>query len=129
MDLIKFTKMGFFGTMHSMNHFLSSSTEHQDDILLKDQSSIRFPRMYQVIMLNDDYTTMDFVILILQDVFFKTAPESQEIMIEVHTKGKSVVGVYTYDVAQTKILQVKELSKKEWFPLSCVLEEEKNNGN
>ena len=111
-----------------MNHFLSSFTEHQDDILLKDQTSIRFPRMYHVVMLNDDYTTMDFVILVLQDVFFKTAPESQEIMIEVHTKGKSVVGVYTYDVAQTKILQVKELAKKEGFPLSCVLEEEKNNG-
>ncbi len=111
-----------------MNHFLSSSIEHQDDILLKDQSSIRFPRMYQVIMLNDDYTTMDFVILVLQDVFFKTAPESQEIMIEVHTKGKSVVGIYTYDVAQTKSLQVKELAKKEGFPLRCVLEEEKNNG-
>lgn len=112
-----------------MNHFFSESTEHQDDLLLKDHTSLRFPRMYNVIMLNDDYTTMDFVIWVLQDVFFKTAPDSQEIMIEVHTKGKSVVGVYTYDVAQTKILQVKELAKKEGFPLTCVLEEERNNGN
>jgi len=93
-----------------------------EEVLLKDK--VKPPSMYHVVMLNDDYTTMDFVIWILQEVFYKSASESQEIMLAVHTKGKCQVGTYTYDVAKSKVIQVKELAKKEGYPLTCDIRED-----
>jgi ATP-dependent Clp protease adaptor protein ClpS len=106
-----------------MTYLNSKLSKSDDELLLRENVTLKEPSLYHVIMLNDDYTSMDFVILILQNIFYKTVSESQNLMIEVHTKGKSIVGTFTYDVAHTKVSQVKEFSKKDGFPLKCIIEE------
>jgi len=81
------------------------------------------PRMFQVILHNDHYTTMDFVVEVLMKVFRKTAAEAIKIMLDVHRKGAGVCGVYTYDIAVTKVAQVHHMAKKDEFPLKCSYEE------
>jgi len=94
--------------------------------ILKNQTNLDFkkPKMYKVILLNDDYTTMDFVVEILITVFHKSAADATRIMLDVHQKGKGVVGVYTYDIARTKIAQVEKLANEREFPLAAVMEPE-----
>ena len=82
------------------------------------------PKMYRVILLNDDYTSMEFVIEVLVGIFHKTAAEATKIMLDVHEKGKGIVGIYTYDIALTKILQTEDAAKSEEYPLKAVMEEE-----
>ena len=81
------------------------------------------PRMFRVILHNDHYTTMDFVVEVLMKVFRKTAAEAIKIMLDVHRKGAGVCGVYTYDIAVTKVAQVHHMAKKDEFPLKCSYEE------
>jgi ATP-dependent Clp protease adaptor protein ClpS len=81
------------------------------------------PRMFRVILHNDHYTTMDFVVEVLMKVFHKTAAEAIKIMLDVHRKGAGVCGVYTYDIAATKVAQVHHMAKKDEFPLKCSYEE------
>jgi ATP-dependent Clp protease adaptor protein ClpS len=81
------------------------------------------PRMFRVILHNDHYTTMDFVVEVLMKVFHKTAAEAIKIMLDVHRKGVGVCGVYTYDIAVTKVAQVHHMAKKDEFPLKCSYEE------
>jgi ATP-dependent Clp protease adaptor protein ClpS len=81
------------------------------------------PKMYRVILHNDDYTTMDFVIDVLISVFHKPAVEAMQIMLDVHKKGKGICGVYTYDIAATKVARVHELAMRGEFPLKSSLEE------
>ncbi|SHO80182.1 ATP-dependent Clp protease adaptor protein ClpS [hydrothermal vent metagenome] len=82
------------------------------------------PSMYKVILHNDDYTTMEFVVMILTNIFHKSTEESEKIMWNIHEKGKGVCGVYTYEIAQTKVEQVLELAKDNEFPLLATMEEE-----
>ena len=82
------------------------------------------PKMYRVILLNDDYTTMDFVVEILMSVFHKDPFEATQIMLDVHQRGKGIVGVYTYDIAKTKVTQVEQLAKEKEFPLGIIMEPE-----
>ena len=84
---------------------------------------IREPKMYRVILHNDDYTTMDFVVEVLIGIFHKPAADATRIMIDVHRKGKGVCGVYTYDIASTRVMLVHQLARKREFPLKCSLEE------
>ncbi len=84
---------------------------------------LREPKMYRVILHNDDYTTMDFVVEILISVFRKPAVEATRIMMDVHHKGKGVCGIYTYDIAATRAARVHQLAQKREFPLKCSLEE------
>ena len=81
------------------------------------------PEKYQVLLHNDDYTTMDFVVEVLMSVFHKSMLESEQIMLTIHHQGKAVCGIYTYEIAQTKVFQVKQLAKKNGFPLLATLEE------
>jgi ATP-dependent Clp protease adaptor protein ClpS len=90
---------------------------------VKNDQEIREPKLYRVILHNDDYTTMDFVIEVLVAVFHKPAAAATKIMLDVHKKGKGICGVYTYDIAATKVDQVNQLAKKWEFPLKCSLEE------
>ena len=83
---------------------------------------VKQPRMYKVVMMNDDYTTMDFVIHVLQKYFHKTYDEANKIMLNVHHKGKDICGLYPYDVAATKVMQVNDYAKKSEMPLKCVME-------
>jgi ATP-dependent Clp protease adaptor protein ClpS len=85
---------------------------------------IKKPGMYRVILLNDDYTTMDFVVEVLVVVFRKSAAEATKIMLDVHEKGRGMVGVYPYDIALTKTMQVEELAREREFPLKTAMEEE-----
>lgn len=85
---------------------------------------VKRPKMYRVILLNDDYTSMEFVIEVLVSIFHKNAAEATKIMLDVHEKGKGIVGVYTYDIALTKILQTEDAAKGKGFPLKAVMEEE-----
>jgi len=85
---------------------------------------IEEPRLYKVVLLNDDYTTMDFVTEILMIIFHKTKDDAVKIMLDVHNKGKGIVGIYSYDIAVTKIKQTEEMAIKNGFPLKAELEEE-----
>ncbi len=82
------------------------------------------PSMYKVILHNDDYTTMEFVVMILSDIFHKSIEQAEKIMWDIHQKGKGVCGVYTHEIAQTKVEQVLELAKDNEFPLLATMEEE-----
>lgn len=82
------------------------------------------PRLYRVLLLNDDYTTMDFVVHILRTVFHKPLIEATRIMLHVHKSGKGLCGVYTREIAETKVELVNELARKNQFPLKCVMEKE-----
>ena len=84
---------------------------------------LREPKMYTVVMHNDDVTTMDFVVEVLVRIFHKTAAEGAEIMMNVHEYGKGVAGVYTYDIAVTKKLQADLMSRERSFPLKLTVEE------
>lgn len=84
---------------------------------------VKEPKMYKVVLHNDHYTTMEFVVEILVSVFHKPAAEATKIMLDVHKKGKGVCGVYTYDVASTRVSIVHDLARKREYPLKCSLEE------
>ena len=78
--------------------------------------------MYKVIMLNDDYTPMEFVVFILEQIFSKSREDATHIMLQVHQKGMGVCGIFTYEIAETKVNRVMELARKEHHPLQCQLE-------
>jgi ATP-dependent Clp protease adaptor protein ClpS len=82
------------------------------------------PSMYKVLMLNDDYTPMEFVVDVLQHIFQKNREEATEIMLHVHQKGVGICGVYTYEVAETKVTQTVDYARKSQHPLQCTLEKE-----
>ena len=86
------------------------------------KNKIKTPNMYKVILINDDFTTMDFVVEILTVVFHKTPAEATKIMLNVHEKGKDLVGIYTYDIANTKVNIVNKMAKMKEFPLKITIE-------
>ncbi|MBE0556366.1 MAG: ATP-dependent Clp protease adaptor ClpS [Proteobacteria bacterium] len=90
---------------------------------VKSDEEIREPKQYRIILHNDDYTTMDFVIEVLVTVFHKPVAEATQIMLDVHKRGKGFCGVYTYDIAATKAAQVHQMAEMREFPLKCSLEE------
>jgi len=94
--------------------------------VVKEENRIKIkkPRMYKVIMHNDDYTTMEFVIKVLTEVFNKDAIEATKIMYDVHKKGIGIAGVYTYDIAKTKLNQAMDMAEKSGFPFKLSMEEE-----
>jgi ATP-dependent Clp protease adaptor protein ClpS len=89
----------------------------------KNEKKLKEPRDYRIILLNDNYTTIDFVVDVLMAVFHKSEVEANRIMLNVHRKGKGVVGQYPFDIAQTKVNQVHSLARQAEFPLRCVIEE------
>ena len=93
------------------------------DPQIKEKSELRSPKSYRVILHNDHYTTMEFVIEILVKIFHKPTREANRIMLDVHRRGSGVCGVYSYDVARTKISQVLALAREQEYPLKCTLEE------
>ena len=91
--------------------------------LLRDEEKLKKPRDYIVILLNDNYTSMEFVIEILKLVFHKNPEEAKRIMLNVHHEGRGVVGIYTWDIATTKANQVHAIAKECDHPLRCIVEE------
>lgn len=94
----------------------------QEDILTTQKTELVYPSMYRVILLNDDYTPMDFVVFVLEQFFDKSPEEARAIMLEVHNRGSGVCGIFTYEIAETKVGQVMDLAQKNQHPLQCTLE-------
>ena len=82
------------------------------------------PQMFKVLLHNDDYTSMDFVVEILMDIFHKTHTQAEQIMLQIHEKDKAICGVYSFEIAQTKAQQVKQRAKQNGFPLLATIEED-----
>ncbi len=93
-------------------------------VVIKTRPKVKKPSLYKVLMLNDDYTPMEFVVHVLEKYFSKTAEEATRIMLHVHQKGVGVCGVFTFEVAETKVNQVMDLARKNQHPLQCTLEKE-----
>ncbi len=93
------------------------------DVKLEPDVVLQEPKMYRVILHNDHYTTMEFVVEVLVKIFHKPAAEAAKIMLDVHKKGKGMCGVYTFDVASTKVSRVHHMARQREFPLKCSLEE------
>jgi ATP-dependent Clp protease adaptor protein ClpS len=91
-------------------------------VVTRTKPKTKKPAMYKVIMLNDDYTPMEFVILVLERFFNKTHEESTQIMLHVHQKGVGVCGVFTFEVAETKVQKVMDLARQHQHPFQCTLE-------
>ena len=89
----------------------------------KDKVKIKKPKDYKVVMYNDDYTTMEFVINILVSVFNKKLMEAEKIMLDVHEKGKGVAGIYSHDIAITKVSTAMRMAKEKGFPFKLTVEE------
>ena len=94
------------------------------EIELEDDLDLQEPKKYKVFLLNDDFSTMDFVIDVLVRVFRKSVDEASIIMLNIHNKGKELCGTYTYEIATTKVAQVKSMAREKGFPLKAIMEEE-----
>jgi len=90
----------------------------------REITELKEPKKYKVYLLNDDYTTMDFVVDVLCEVFHKTYEEAVNIMLTIHKQGKGLCGIYTYEIAETKVDQVHKLARAHEFPLRATMEEE-----
>ena len=93
-------------------------------VATKTRPKVKKPSMYKVLMLNDDYTPMEFVVQVLERFFGKAHEDAIRIMLHVHQRGVGVCGVYTYEVAETKVTQVIDYARKNQHPLQCTLEKE-----
>ncbi len=98
--------------------------ELDDAVITESKQKVEKPPLYKVLLHNDNYTTMDFVVVILITVFHHSEGDAIRIMLQVHHKGMGVAGVFTHEIAETKIAQVTELAKEHEFPLLCTMEEE-----
>ena len=103
-----------------------AGTERRTDgeILERTRQETKKPELFKVLLLNDDYTTMDFVVEILENVFNKAPAEAYRIMMAVHTQGQGLCGVYPFDVAETKVATVVDLARGNGFPLRAAMEPE-----
>jgi ATP-dependent Clp protease adaptor protein ClpS len=93
------------------------------EVLEQTREKVKTPTFYHVVLLNDDYTTMDFVVEALETIFNKTPAEAYRVMMQVHVQGRGVCGVYSYEVAETKVAAVHELARERGFPLRAIIEE------
>jgi ATP-dependent Clp protease adaptor protein ClpS len=93
-------------------------------VLTRTKPKTKKPSLYKVLLLNDDYTPMEFVVLVLEQYFSKNREDAYTIMLHVHQKGVGVCGVYTFEVAETKVTQVMDAARQAGHPLQCTLEKE-----
>jgi len=98
-------------------------TESEHGLVTETKKKVKRPPLYKVLLHNDDYTTKEFVVQVLQYVFHKEQTEAVQIMLHVHKKGIGVAGVYTYEIAETKVELVENLARQHEYPLKCATEE------
>ena len=104
-------------------------TEWEDDdnegtgVAAQTRKEVKKPPLYKVLLHNDDYTPMNFVVFVLQSIFHKEPSEAVQIMYAVHKQGVGIAGVYTYEIAESKVERVVELAKEHAFPFTCTIEE------
>ena len=103
---------------------LTGGSEHVDDpsVLTISKPEIKRPPLYKILLLNDDFTPMEFVILVLEKFFRKSRAEATQIMLHVHKKGMGICGLYPYEIAESKVVQVMEFARKNQHPLQCTIE-------
>ena len=100
-----------------------SNQEHNGSVLEAERTRVKPPPLFKVILLNDDYTPMDFVVVVLQTVFTMSREKATLVMLQVHREGMGVCGTFTRDVAAAKVDQVIEIARKHQHPLQCTMEE------
>jgi ATP-dependent Clp protease adaptor protein ClpS len=98
-------------------------SEFDQELVTETKKKLKKPPLYKVLLHNDDYTTKEFVVQVLQYVFYKEQTEAVQIMLHVHKKGLGVAGVYTYEIAETKVTLVENLARQHEYPLKCTMEE------
>jgi ATP-dependent Clp protease adaptor protein ClpS len=98
--------------------------KQQTGLMERERTSLREPRRYKVIIYNDDFTTMDFVVKLLMEIFHKSLPESESLMLQVHKGGQAVVGIYTYDIARTKVERATGMAREAGYPLRLTYQPE-----
>ncbi|MFP3982064.1 MAG: ATP-dependent Clp protease adapter ClpS [Desulfurivibrionaceae bacterium] len=94
----------------------------KESVVVEEKEQVEEPPLYKVLLHNDDYTTMDFVVMILESVFHKSTSEATKIMLNVHQQGIGIAGVYTREIAETKINIVHDMARKNEYPLHCSME-------
>ncbi len=101
-------------------------SDHQADqgVVLEQKKKVQQPKRFKVILLNDDYTSMEFVVFILERIFHKSPQQAFSLMMSIHETGSGIAGVYSFEIAEMKIATVTELARKNDYPLHCVLEED-----
>lgn len=90
----------------------------------RQNTHINEPRRFKVIIYNDDFTTMDFVVRVLREVFYKPFADAKQLMLDVHNKGQAIVGIYTYDIAKSKVRKATDMARAENFPLRLTFQPE-----
>jgi ATP-dependent Clp protease adaptor protein ClpS len=100
-----------------------TGTDDFDVAVQEAKPKLKRPPLYRVVLINDDYTPMEFVVEVLQTVFGMERNKATRVMLEVHTKGKGVCGVYSYEIAETKVAQVTSIAQQQQHPLLCTMEE------
>lgn len=100
--------------------------QEQSQIRERQKTNLREPRRYKVIIHNDDFTTMEFVVMILKEVFFLSEENAQALMLQVHHSDKAVVGIYTYDITLSKAQKATKMARENGFPLRLTVEPEDN---
>jgi len=102
----------------------SDSPSHGRDLAVEEAApKLKRPSLYRVILINDDYTPMEFVVEVLETVFGMDRSRATRVMLEVHTKGRGICGVFTYEIAETKVAQVMSVAQQQQHPLLCTMEE------
>jgi ATP-dependent Clp protease adaptor protein ClpS len=97
--------------------------DDESGVVTETEKKVKLPPMYRVLLHNDDYTTMEFVVQVLQTVFHKSPADATQIMLHIHRTGIGVAGVYTCEVAETKVAVVEAMARQHEFPLKCTMEE------
>ena len=98
--------------------------QEQSNIKERQKTNFREPRRYQVLIHNDDFTTMEFVVMVLKEVFFLSEENAQALMLQVHHANKAIVGIYTYDIAMSKAQKATKMARENGFPLRLTVEPE-----
>jgi ATP-dependent Clp protease adaptor protein ClpS len=115
--------LGLFHSQGGKEIMSRRETESEHGLVTETKKKLKKPPLYKVLLHNDDYTTKEFVVQVLQYVFHKESTEAVQIMLHVHKKGIGVAGVYTYEIAETKVTLVENLARQHEYPLKCTMEE------
>lgn len=100
----------------------AENTGSGTETVTRKRTRLKEPPLYRVMLLNDDYTTMDFVVAVLETIFGKSPAEAVQIMLHVHQRGQGICGTYTREIAEAKVVQVEERAREEGHPLRCAME-------
>ena len=121
-NTLKYFKTYYLMNMANENQNNNNNEDFQRGLLLDTKPKTKKPSMYNVLLLNDDYTPMEFVVMVLEKIFNKKQEEATQIMLHVHKNGIGVCGTFTYEVAESKCKSVKDMAKKNEHPLQCTME-------